>query len=1244
MFLITEPTMSDMQFRRSYRRSIAVSCVAFGFFSGFLTAYGQPLGETKVPSETKLPGETKVPSETPLPDETQLPGKPATSPAADLPPESALPNKSATPQTPPELPAESVLPPRQTTEPNIADGNPRIAQLLGPAGTVDLLNLGASMDLRPWFALRSEAPVSMVRSVVFTPDSKRLCVAGDDKTVLVYRRFPRDGQPSTWGFERTIRWQVQRGPRGRIHAMDARNDRLAIGGLSAMGEAGDILLVDPTNGVFQTVLTDAKSGHNNRVTGLSFAPGKELTGLASMDVDGRLVFWSRNLETGQWTPRRLKVNDAAGLPSNLSAWRILHPIAMLTATRVVVPYFDGTAAQKRWRLAKINVESGELELLPAELSHQKMVTGLATNVQTEAIASADYEGNVFLITKAGAFKLRLLPAGHFGLSLSFSSDGSKLVVCSTVPSGTESVVQLFDVSNPQRVVRLASTKTPAISFADVSPDGTHVASGLASQVAVHDVGAKRITRFGINVPVPVRVAFSKVNNDYRIAIARGNDTTGTDQPGSAPYGDVFDTERLQLRRAGGVDSSGWSNPKQFQGRWRLATREVAGEVQFYLMFGSVEKAALPLDSQRAGTSVRSEFWIPGPDGRPAAVAIGTTGQNNIYVYALADEGVCPLIRQFRGHTAAVVALGMSPDQKYLVSGSLDRTVRVWRLDGNSPRSIQIDRWGAEFEPQGGEVVATRVREDGPLYLRGMRQGDVITRLRLPKRVDGEVKVEPVNDPVQILAALADNSTDAMVAFDYRRGVVEQRAFQTYPAWPCTVSLFIDKDDEWAYWTPSGYYDASFEGHRLFGWHVNRGAAVRPDFFLASQLRKALERPRVMSKLLRAGSVDEAFRQADARVPANSQWALRDQQRMAPRVHIEAPSADAELDDTSVELRATIVVPKGQQLVPPKAFANGVVAGQRRLVSQQEKASNMEFTYQWDAPLPSDRRIRLQVIAATETEVTGADEVLIRRQAIPPSVRSPRLFVAAAAVGVYRDTQIPQLDANVADALRVVRAFEAGSKKLYTSSSLALLDENVTRSGWNLNMKQLAESLRDRISPDDLLVILLSGHGLQDADTQEYYFLPSDVNFADVMTQRYEKCISGADLAMFSEIPCRKIVVLDTCHSGAVQPLRQSQLKSALRTLQDDLMLTMTASEGHQEAVQSRFARRLEEGLRGAADQRTGNRNGIVTLNELGQFVRTMVAADSAQDAVRQVPTVGPKRLVELVEFPLTSVPVNSAAK
>lgn len=1027
--------------------------------------------------------------------------------------------------------------------------------------------------------------------------------------------------------------------------MAARDDVLAIGGLSAMGESGDILLVNSSSGAVVSVLTGA-NGHKSRITGLSFAPGKELAGLASMDVDGRLVFWTRSQETGKWSSQQLTVNENAAGMEGLAKWRNIHPISMLSRNEVVVPYFDGNDEQKlpKWRLAKINVETGSRQVLSPALNHRQYVTALATNTTTGTIASADFEGNLFL-TKTGSIraplsvKAPLLPKGQFAISLSFSKDGQKLLVGSTTASGEESSTELFDISDPHRIVRLKSTNSKSIMFADLSPDGAQFATATASHCGLHDLVSGTTHRFEARVPVPSRVAFSAADNDYRVAVARGDS-----KPETAPWEVVFDTEQLQLQRPDSIEPAAWSSPKRSQGLWRIFTRTVFGKVQFYLMFGNVEKGSLPLDSARTGSTVQSEFWISGPDGRPSAVAVGTTGDSDIYVFELADAGVCKLIRKFRGHTGAVVALGLSADQKYLVSGSLDRTVRIWRLDGSSERVVHVDRWGATFDRQENGITIASIREDGPLYLKGMRRGDLITRVRLPKRVNADVIVEPISDPDKMLTALTSHSIDEMVAIDYSRGVVEQKPFQSYPAWPCTVSLFIDNDDEWAYWTPSGYYDASFEGHRLFGWHVNRGAAVRPDFFLASQMRKALERPKIMSRLLDAGSVDEAFRQADARAPANFQWVLQDQQRMAPRVRIESPAADTSVDKRSVELRATVTVPKGQQLVPPKAFANGVVAGQRRLVSQAQTDRDNVFTYEWIAQLPSDQRIELQVLAGTVSEVTGTDEITIRRKLSETAVAIPRLYIAAAAVGAYQDAQIPRLDANVADTLRVVRALEGGASTLYESNSFALLDENVTRASWTVGMRQLANSLRKHVSADDILVVFLSGHGLEDAENQDYYFLPSDVNFANVVTHRYEHCISGADLAMFGDIPCRKIVVLDTCHSGAVQPLRQSQLKSVLRVLQDDLMLTMTASEGSQEAVQSRFAKRLEEGLRGAADQRTGDRNGVVTLKELGEFVRTMVAADSAQDAVRQVPTIGPKRLLEFVEFPLTSVPARSASK
>ena len=185
-------------------------------------------------------------------------------------------------------------------------------------------------------------------------------------------------------------------------------------------------------------------------------------------------------------------------------------------------------------------------------------------------------------------------------------------------------------------------------------------------------------------------------------------------------------------------------------------------------------------------------------------------------------------------------------------------------------------------------------------------------------------------------------------------------------------------------------------------------------------------------------------------------------------------------------------------------------------------------------------------------------------------------------------------------------------------------------------------LRAHVGPDDLLVIFLSGHGVRDPVADKYYYLTANARYADVTGRRYGDCLSLEDFVVFADVPCRKLVILDTCHSGALQPLRQRELKAALRALQDDVVFTLTASEGGQEAVEvrerklGRFTSRLLEALQGAADQQEGDGNGIVSWGEVVNYVQRMVTADSVGDEYQQFPTAGPLELLGVADFPLTT--------
>ena len=318
----------------------------------------------------------------------------------------------------------------------------------------------------------------------------------------------------------------------------------------------------------------------------------------------------------------------------------------------------------------------------------------------------------------------------------------------------------------------------------------------------------------------------------------------------------------------------------------------------------------------------------------------------------------------------------------------------------------------------GKLQVATVREEGPLYFRGMRQGDVMERLRWAETdPQGAIRQAESADPAAMLRTLSDLPWDTLVAFEYTRGRMPGRSFQMFPAWQQLVSLVVADNRQWAYWSPTGYYDASFEGHKLFGWQVNRGLQVLPDFFLAAQLRTTLERPEAMSRLLDAGSIDAAFRLGRAAVPANPQRALVDAYNLKPQIEILSPRAgDIGLVET-LRVKAAVSVRNGQQLVPPKVFANGVVGGNRRLSAVETIPGGRRLIYEWDAPLPSQPQILLQVVAATEAEVAATQSVTITRDALPPR-RAARLFIATAGVNQYLDSQLPRLDFAVRNANRV----------------------------------------------------------------------------------------------------------------------------------------------------------------------------------------------------------------------------------
>jgi hypothetical protein len=169
--------------------------------------------------------------------------------------------------------------------------------------------------------------------------------------------------------------------------------------------------------------------------------------------------------------------------------------------------------------------------------------------------------------------------------------------------------------------------------------------------------------------------------------------------------------------------------------------------------------------------------------------------------------------------------------------------------------------------------------------------------------------------------------------------------------------------------------------------------------------------------------------------------------------------------------------------------------------------------------------------------------------IPGTLRSRRpriygLFVgvqdySGAVVGRKRDHAVANLYFPVADAKAIHQAWmRQGKTKLYDGISAKVLLEKDVRH------ETLVEAILKASAgagPDDLFVLFLAGHGYA-KEIGRQVFEPATFTFVCPnfdSNRPYETGLHCAELSnLIARIPCRKLVLLDCCHSGSTSVIRE----------------------------------------------------------------------------------------------------------
>ena len=225
---------------------------------------------------------------------------------------------------------------------------------------------------------------------------------------------------------------------------------------------------------------------------------------------------------------------------------------------------------------------------------------------------------------------------------------------------------------------------------------------------------------------------------------------------------------------------------------------------------------------------------------------------------------------------------------------------------------------------------------------------------------------------------------------------------------------------------------------------------------------------------------------------------------------------------------------------------------------------------------------------------------------PAGVRIPRSY--ALVVGIARYQKLPekmqlQFSERDADAIYSILIspeggnFRAENVRKLTGPKATLA--NVRR--------ELEEWLPSVAKDEDRVLIYFAGHGFVYKGSA--YLAPYDIDLERIGQTGYPMDALGAVFG--GKIKARyKILLTDSCHSGAITPEDTQHINQRLSDLEKSVF-SLTASRDRERSFESPdwggghgiFTYYVVKGMEGSADE---NGDGIVTADELAEYVRTNV--------------------------------------
>lgn len=1104
----------------------------------------------------------------------------------------------------------------------------------------------------PGLVLDTPGRTASCDALQFTRDGKQLLAAGDDKVV---RRWQVEAARLV--AEPPLRWSLFREQRGNIYALALSPDEqlVAVAGFGVR-IGGTVALLNRGNG---EVVEVAELPSFQVIRALTFSPSGKA--LAIGQDDGSVWYWAR----GRARPVRLGQHRFRQQRDPYDRVRL---VAFRDEGRLLSVAEDGLV--KEWDVRRPG-EPGEDVVRFGVAPGARGLAWATVSADGRMMAAGGDSGWVDVLALDGSSRQRItLAERQTAYSLAFDRAGRQLAVGTRTYVAdsvgflyeTDFQVQVYTLGGdrPRRTAVLPATYYPdAVAF---HPDGVRlaVAGGANHEVTLWRLEGER--------PVRLTEAVSPGSCLWSVGLSEDGRHVGfREQRNPTPhhvadYGigpwRVFDLrDRRWTARSADFKPV---PPILTHPQWRV---RAARTFEWHVIDPDGTSYLLPFDRNIEMTP-RCYSFLPSEKGKPVRLAIGHL--NGFSVFELRPGQEPKRVRLCIGHEGEVMALAPSSDGQVLVTASRDQTIAGWRLrpwDSHPELGASFDRTPA------GTVVVRKVDAGSPAWDANAQQGkyrilpsgkcsDTGTGGTPAPRLDGlqeddEVVLFAFNvseflyDPLGLardrhgrVENLSDSAAECLARlrrpepgkqfyFVVRRKVgkedqlVElQTTVRQRPLW----RFFPMRDNEWVLWRwRDFYYDTSTHGDRSIGWVVCGDVQETPRFLRAEQMRDKFHKPAKLARVLPPND-DPPERLVFAELEP-------------PQLRVTAPPA-ATVTDTGVRIGLSARARPGdnQKLQRVALWINDY-----RLPAADIPplpADGLSYDAVLQVPekylAQGENVLTLQVF----NEARGRAEQQFRVQ-FTSTKRARTSVLHGLVVGINNYDTVKGLQAEGggslslryarADALAIRQVLErqAGGE-LFREVRVRspLLDRQATKDAILGELRALA----GEVKVDDRLVLFLAGHGVpvnEDRPDSFVFVVP----FTDARGGGLERTgLTGEELMKaLAEVPCRKVLLLDACHSGGV--LKNNVIRSLLHEGVGASILT--ACDPQQAAWEMEltqhgiFTQSILDATGRLFDQADSQvRDGRLEFVEFSEFVARRAAMLARDQGEAQTPQFSPPTLRE----------------